>query len=1080
MAGGEPLPPLDAKKLPRKSGSEDQPGVEMDEKEAPLPGAVPAAPSADNSAEDKGAGDATDEKAGDKKAGVKSAEDEKHGGDGNADVELAVAPDEEEKKKKKAEKERRKAEKRAREEAEAKERKRVEDLVTLTVGNFDMETVIKGLTGEGEVEVEVGVGEADEKERRRIEKLKRKVQAKAQQIKDKEAYKSKSPTAARELNSIKKNREVKRGYTKANIKLDEGGARAAVQNIRRLLLAKPDPKIADRYRGEVAPKRTEADGSVGVYPCCKFDEKVELVQFGLGTKCYFLLYRYLIWPLVVALVLAIPLLFVCFQGDYFGNGSVTGSSTLGNLGLAKVNGTEAQLDLIVAEVGRDLGCYVMVIIDCVLILGISIYLYLFVDKVHKNDKKKGRGQADGVQKYSVWVRNVPPNIVSKRDYQRFFKVRGGPVDTVQFVMECDKLLPLMRAHGDVGVKLKEAAFTGNERAVQALLKEKKSLEKRIEKQVEYSKKNPKLVSVFVSFDTLFARTNCLKMFDIGNNKLLYPKKLLLNEEHRLDIVPAPEPHQVIFENLGVTPREQKLRRIAMVVFRIVYIVITLCVVFGIKTSTNNFKKELESCPDRTVTEAEAQADSNLMPCYCRELGAALISDSGTCDEYQTMQNGLYMAAFFIVLSNAVLVRLSDWIADFEKHWTWPERDTRLFKTLFWCLFVQTNLLIIMVENQIGYVKAALGSAPFFCGDFQEASPEWYVAAAQPIILIMLMEMWRPLYTLMLYPCLKCKRDRTQSCCCRRCYNIPSQYTLNEMWYGPRFEYVHHLAILVNTFFSALLYSAGMPALILFGIGSILLQRYSNRYAFLRYFKNPRKDKQHITVMAVEMLPWAIVFHSLMSMWLFTGPVFAPSDLPDAISFVTSLLEAISLEHFSNFQSFFFFAMAVAGAIYILYGQYRGACRDHREYFTLQLYETDPDRLAELKESIIENERAQRGAAFGSYDMTNQPETAKAFAEIEQWTLDRARKKKEEKKLKLKDEKAAVIDQFAAFRDEEKKDPKKKAIVAQRGETIVHMAPTGQIQYVEVTCRVCYEPFTIIDHGYEREYQCVHCEANNLF
>lgn len=299
---------------------------------------------------------------------------------------------------------------------------------------------------------------------------------------------------------------------------------------------------------------------------------------------------------------------------------------------------------------------------------------------------------------------------------------------------------------------------------------------------------------------------------------------------------------------------------------------------------------------------------------------------------------------------------------------------------------------------------------------------------------------------------------------------------------------------LNIFYTVLIYVSGMPVLLFVGLGSLFIIYWTDRFTFLRYYQRPYKHNYGMGLLAIKTLPWALVLHTLASMWVYSGPVWEPEPLPPQIDRANQVMDTIRLGHFSNFQSFFFLLVVAFLALYIVFEISCGSCAKHARLAKDRFMMIHPDMIANCNERTVEKAVEKLGEInFGSYDVTKLFRYQEAFLEFEPWVIhpedleaqeEKKRQEAMEERVRQKKEEEEELKNLKETREEKRKrlnEAKKKQMLEdlQKGEQLVEFAPQGYLQYVRVPCPKCGKEFIIADEGYEKEYSCPFCGRSSI-
>jgi len=83
------------------------------------------------------------------------------------------------------------------------------------------------------------------------------------------------------------------------------------------------------------------------------------------------------------------------------------------------------------------------------------------------------------------------------------------------------------------------------------------------------------------------------------------------------------------------------------------------------------------------------------------------------------------------------------------------------------------------------------------------------------------------------------------------------------------------AYILNIIFVTFFYSSGIPLLLLFGMASLLLQFYCYKYILLTFAKRPPNYDHRLNKEVVNLLPYALIMHMLVSLYMYSQPLIFP-------------------------------------------------------------------------------------------------------------------------------------------------------------------------------------------------------------
>jgi hypothetical protein len=226
----------------------------------------------------------------------------------------------------------------------------------------------------------------------------------------------------------------------------------------------------------------------------------------------------------------------------------------------------------------------------------------------------------------------------------------------------------------------------------------------------------------------------------------------------------------------------------------------------------------------------------------------------------------------------VLRRLSS----FEKFKTHTKEAVARMRKLFWALFINVGILIVIVNANlmsVGFFEQLKGNLPignnlFFNGSYYDTVRMWYVKVGVPIILLMMANLFSySMAPILLEPVMKCYR-------CMKKNSLILQADLNALYQGREFDIPYAYAKTLSFIFICFMYAGGLPILLPILSGYLFIQYYADKYMcklaiiisiVLRHYKKPLKYNVHMHNRMMSLLPFAFYFHVLLSLWFYGTP-----------------------------------------------------------------------------------------------------------------------------------------------------------------------------------------------------------------
>jgi len=399
-----------------------------------------------------------------------------------------------------------------------------------------------------------------------------------------------------------------------------------------------------------------------------------------------------------------------------------------------------------------------------------------------------------------------------------------------------------------------------------------------------------------------------------------PLSLLFGRKQRLlTVSQAFEPSNILFRNLKYSSRERFGRKMLTALATIILLLVSVIAVYVAQRYQVSLPSTETECATTNSTSAlippTDSSDEAEVDCFCSKLGTTGALDADRkygvdCGAYLTkvaIARALsVLAVLVIVVVNLLLKSIIKLLTIFEKHTSLTRMQESITTKLFVGLFLNTGIVLLVVnmsfQQWIGTSTpsstadaSAFGvSIPinsFFDGRYSDFDRAWFVHVGSSITLTMIFNIFNP--HLFPFLCIPWQRwRRTWKCC------LPgvkkSQSVWNERFAGETFELAERYAVLLNTLFVTLLYSAGMPALLPIAATTFLLTYLMDRASFLRLYRIPPRYDHSLALYTTALLPYAILLHLAFAIWFLTSPVLLnDGSSSDSASSYSSVFSRVS-------------------------------------------------------------------------------------------------------------------------------------------------------------------------------------------
>ncbi|KAJ0404203.1 hypothetical protein P43SY_002046 [Pythium insidiosum] len=428
------------------------------------------------------------------------------------------------------------------------------------------------------------------------------------------------------------------------------------------------------------------------------------------------------------------------------------------------------------------------------------------------------------------------------------------------------------------------------------------------------------VTAFITFEEEEGFHRCLTEYpDLGFvHRLFQPSHKRLHGK-RLRFRPAPDPTDIVWENLHHPFIERVLRQVIVALVTLTVLFLSFILILLAKLHKTRLERQFgrpSSCPvgvkKEDVVEDEHQKIIGLVPykalveCYCKQVLAAHSYSEMTKESFfnpYTQREELYcqkwatsfvttqvlsvLSVLMVVSINVLLARILNVLVIMEKHHTQTAQVVSRVTKVFLAQFFNTALLLIIINANLDYFfddpeALSLDSFPILNGKYSDFSPGWYMDVGVSLILTMIINTFSPhVYVVFNYLLGEAQRfaDRSFSFD----YSLTRQDTqrdLEAFYRGPQFDLAYRYAQSLTTIFITYLFSAGMPLLHLVGFMQMIMTYWADKFTFLRIARSPPLYDAKVANAAGALLPYAVILHSLVGMWMFSNEMIfqSPSDI----------------------------------------------------------------------------------------------------------------------------------------------------------------------------------------------------------
>ena len=677
---------------------------------------------------------------------------------------------------------------------------------------------------------------------------------------------------------------------------------------------------AEAYRNKTSLREFDSEsGNFKHFPLCSTSEST-IGRYGIGLELYFFLLRNLaLFFLLVSLISIYPM-YSNYSGHQYGSTNQNERYTY--LTLANQEGISTyETDLKIAEkqlpdIKSNLNR--LWAVD----FGISFLFFLFICYyILKSRSKvmKDVGEHFKVSDFAVQIEGFPPYILTEQviEYCKDY----GDIEEVYLSRNYEGKLPFYKKIYGLAYDIEVENIVKNGRNIEKCSTLSHDI---YDNRVTLDKTHDELCidKVFLVFNSLKSKKKCLKDYKTSgfNYKCCRKNKIQGTRRHaafRLNVQSAPNPSDIIWENMEFSSFNVFRRRVIMLLLSCLIIFISFILVYSLRGYFQSSIKQ--NCKERgisgniSVDEAKKlYKDNSDIICYCRQQS---VKDLMSKDEYkgfcQDYLDSLAKSSMlricvstFIVFISFVLKIIIKYLSKFERYKSQSEKRKTLLGKMFLLSFFNTGLMTLLLNSKISDDNQG------FKGKYEEINREWYDQVGSTITVTMIINIFsqHAFQVLFFYPYGVCKR--------RFCYKrFKSQLKLNKFFRGPSFDISDSLSQVLVVVCTNYFYSSGMPFLNILCFLTLFLTYICNKFLILRYYRKPPEYNHEINESVFLYLPLPIILHSAFSIYSFGCSEIFPDSVSKSsdskyVKFNSSLMQEHLQKNFGITSMFLIIGMTI--------------------------------------------------------------------------------------------------------------------------------------------------------------------------
>jgi len=237
------------------------------------------------------------------------------------------------------------------------------------------------------------------------------------------------------------------------------------------------------------------------------------------------------------------------------------------------------------------------------------------------------------------------------------------------------------------------------------------------------------------------------------------------------------------------------------------------------------------------------------------------------------------AVIIVVLFNLLMTTVTLLMSSFERHHTLAEEEGSSAFFVFVGQYINTFLVVLLVYAKIGPLKSAVEAKagivsdilPVFAGEFPDFTESWYTIVGAQLIVTVTLNLILPMAPLMVALIGDC-------CLPLSSRSVASQSALNHAYAGKDFVLSTRYGGLLSVVFGCLMYSSGMPILLLIGALIFFTIYWVDKVYLLRLCRTPSAYSDRINTACLRYLKYALLLHLLIGCWIYSAQTTAGSNM----------------------------------------------------------------------------------------------------------------------------------------------------------------------------------------------------------
>jgi len=220
------------------------------------------------------------------------------------------------------------------------------------------------------------------------------------------------------------------------------------------------------------------------------------------------------------------------------------------------------------------------------------------------------------------------------------------------------------------------------------------------------------------------------------------------------------------------------------------------------------------------------------------------------------------AAVLVLFVNVLLAWFMRLLTKVEGHHSYEDLNASLALRLFYASFINTGLLVVVINIAWPFVVAY---SEFKTGKYNDFTVAWYDNVGTSLLVTMLINIFSAHIYYVLCGCLFCRHSRKADAS-----RFITQRDLNKSLMGPFSDPSVRISQLFNTIFVCFTFSTGLPLMIPVAASSVFLFYWVDKTLFMWYFRKPPHYSIKLQQTMSALLPGALLLHLGVGIWMLTA------------------------------------------------------------------------------------------------------------------------------------------------------------------------------------------------------------------